>query len=225
MITKLDGIVTIDTGEMLVLARKNECWASWVATADECQTRDVYRVKQLVEKGFHPKKIVDLGAQTGMYTAMVGKYFPESFIYAFEPVPCWFQMLALNAPENSMCVNAAVCGYLDAKTSKAIDHTNGDEIHWRNQNRGYANRAISVRAMMALVGSIDLLKIDVEGSEGIVVRDMDEQDVIKDIQWIVGEYHYANCKSDLSGILSKTHKVEMCEDNAIDVFWAERLPT
>lgn len=219
----MKDLTTIDTGEMKVYVVRNQHWEAWMSTAHECQTRDVYRVKQLVASGFKPAKIVDIGAQTGMYTSMAGKYFPDSFIYAFEPVHDWFKILALNSPKNSMPINACVLGHLDSDGPKAIDHTNGDEVKWRTGEKGFANRGISVTAMMKIVGQIDLLKIDCEGSEVNIFRDMDGQGLLKDIQWIVGEYHFDTAKQEVVRILAKTHRIELREENKIDLFFAERL--
>lgn len=216
-------LTTIQTAEMLVYARRDQWWSTWVATADECQTRDMYRVKAMVASGFNPAKIVDIGAQTGMFSSMAGKYWPGAFIYCFEPVRAWFEVLVLNAPPNAMPVQACVLGNFDPEFPRAIDYTNSDELAWRAGKPGYAHRAVGVRAMMALAGGIDLLKIDCEGSEVNILREMDELGLLKDIQYIVGEYHWAPAKAEVKRILGQTHAVEMREENEIDFFWAERL--
>lgn len=196
---------------------------NWVGTSEEIHERDGYKVRELAEKGFKPKIIVDIGAQVGMFATMAGKYFPGAFTYAFEPVSAWFQLLALNVfHKNCMPINACVLGFLNSASSKPLCNINSDEVKWRTGEPGYYRRGISVGNMLAITGQIDYLKIDCEGSEVNILRDMDERDALKNIEWIVGEFHFEEARREVDRILSKTHVLTMNNENVIDLFWAHR---
>lgn len=216
-------LVGIETREQKMIVT-NEDMRSWLSTAEEVHERDCYKIRELAGKGFKPKTIVDIGAQVGMFTSMAGKYFPDAFVYAFEPVPAWFQLLALNTAvghRNCMPINACVLGFLNEDGSQPLCHINADELKWRNGTPGYARRGISVLNMLSITGQIDYLKIDCEGSEVNILRDMDNRDVLKNIEWIVGEFHFEDARKEVDRILSKTHALTM-NKNSIDLFWAHR---
>lgn len=217
-------LVEIETREQKMIVM-NEDMRSWISTADEVHERDCYKIRELAQAGFKPRTIVDIGAQVGMFAVMAGKYFPGAFVFAFEPVSAWFQLLALNTVggnRNVMPINACVLGFLDEPASQPLCYINGDEVKWRNGLEGYARRGISIQNMLALTGKIDFLKIDCEGSEVNILRDMDSRDVLKDIDWIVGEFHFDDARREVERILSKTHTLKMNTANAIDLFWAHR---
>lgn len=198
---------------------------NWIGTADEIHERDSYKVRELAAQGFKPRTIVDIGAQVGMFSAMALKYFPGAFVFSFEPSSTWFQLLALNTAggnRNCMPMNACVLGFLDSSSPQPLCYINGDEIKWRNGLEGYARRGISVAQMLSITGKIDYLKLDCEGSEVNILRDMDSRDALKDIEWIVGEFHYEDSKKEVDRILSKTHVLKMNSVNSIDLFWAHR---
>ncbi|MDQ6608517.1 MAG: FkbM family methyltransferase [Bacteroidota bacterium] len=117
-----------------------------------------------------PKTIIDCGANVGMTSVYFAKRFPNATIIAIEPEKSNFQMLLKNTEryKNIQCLNYG----LWSKTTnlevidrgegswafivKEIEHENVDSI-----------KAISIDEVMRRfkIENIDILKIDIEGSE------------------------------------------------------------
>jgi FkbM family methyltransferase len=118
---------------------------------------------------YHPKTILDLGANTGLASLFFSTRFPGAQIIAVEPDLANFALLKRNTSHlpQVTCIHAAVWSH-DSKVS-VIDPGIG---HWAMQvtqsdESGTTVQALSMDSLLGRFnpGRADLVKIDIEGSE------------------------------------------------------------
>ncbi len=141
-----------------------------------------------------PKVILDIGANIGMWTIAMANRYPEAFIYAVEPAP----YNVLNLQRNLRLSN------LESRTKvihSAVHSEKGTITLWQHPvNSGSASMfsgvnvhvPVSVPAMtldelIETTGPIDLLKMDIEGSEYSAFKSFTKWDKVKRITI---EMHY-----------------------------------
>lgn len=121
-------------------------------------------LKKTIKPGMH---CIDAGANTGYYTCLMGKLVGQTGkVYAFEPMPTNFRMLQKNIEENSLCaiVEAHELACSSNRTViKATKLTNMLIAGFHEAGEQVTMDAVPVDEIVE--GSIDLLKIDVEGHE------------------------------------------------------------
>lgn len=193
-------------------------------TVDEVHVRDVYRLKSLVESGFKPKRIMDIGAHIGTFTALAAHYWPESWVWSFEPIPEEFSVLALNAPKNSTLIRAAVLGFYGLPHDPQLYKSNADEQRWHIDHKGNCISAMEAFDLASQESRYapDFLKLDCEQSEVNILRQLNRADLLKYVPIIHGEWHFQEAKAEVKRILSKTHHVEVIEESEWNHFYADR---
>ena len=193
-----------------------------VAICHEVQISDCYHVHQLVEAGFSPRIIVDIGAHIGTFTALAAKYFPNAEIYSFEPLKQHYDVLVRNFPKRrGRPQNLAVVGFYGREDGH--DVFPGNEFERAYRTRQLTN-AISVSQLLTKfkLPRIDFLKIDCEQSEVNIFRELDAIDRLKDIDVISGEWHFDTAKRELYSIVGKTHDVDLVDEGMWNHFFARR---
>lgn len=130
------------------------------------------------------KKIVDIGANQGLFTVAASNVFPAR-IHAYEPNPSLINRLKFNTHDfNVSCFNEAV-----GLTEGAIKMEEGkDSLHGKTI-LSYAGDIpqVSLQKVIARMdGSIDLLKLDCEGAEWEILKDISS---LGKISAITMEYH------------------------------------
>lgn len=138
--------------------------------------------------------IIDAGANVGMastYFAPVAKK-----IYALEPNPVIYEALVENTKNlknvetfNVGLLDFDVKGCLFSNTEKSIPQTlftGGDKIKSQEVN------LLSLETFMKQnkIDSVDVLKIDVEGSEYVIFPSKSFANVASKIKFIIGESHF-----------------------------------
>lgn len=128
-----------------------------------------YYTEYDIALNIEPKVILDLGANIGLASIYFAEKYPQAKIYAVEPEKSNFELLLKNTKHNSniTCLNYGVWNRVTNLEIKAgydnwgfrteeVDHENTDTI-----------RAISIDKIMGdyNLEQIDILKIDIEGSE------------------------------------------------------------
>lgn len=117
-----------------------------------------------------PETILDCGANVGMTSVYFANKFPNATIIAIEPEKFNFQMLVKNT-ENYKNVHCLNYGLWSKTTNlEVIDRGEGSwafvvrEVEYENAN---SIKAISIDEIMRKfdIEKIDVLKIDIEGSE------------------------------------------------------------
>jgi len=157
--------------------------------------------------------ILDCGANIGMSVLYFKKLYPRARIIAFEPHPETFKLLQLNVQQNNLCdvqlVNAAVAD----SDGEMEFYANEDAVHWSLSDTGIPNRYAGprgwktitvpkVRLSSYITEPVDYLKLDIEGMEEIVLREIVER--IDSITEIRMEFHshIANKENDLEHVLA-----------------------
>ena len=157
--------------------------------------------------------ILDCGANIGISVLYFKKLYPRARVIAFEPNPETFQLLERNVQQNNLrdvqLVNAAVGG----SDGEMEFYVNDDPTFWSLSDTGIANsyagpagwKTITVpqvRLSSYMAEPVDYLKLDIEGMEEIVLREIEARiDTIAEIRM---EYHshIANQQNDLERVLS-----------------------
>lgn len=124
--------------------------------------------------------VVDVGANFGLYALSAAVYGrPHGWVFAFEPAPNAFALLERNIADNGL--GAAVTARraaVAAAAGRAQFHVGRDvsfsSLHRTSRLADEAEtvevEVVTLDEALAHVQSIDLLKIDVEGGEGDVLR-------------------------------------------------------
>jgi len=117
-----------------------------------------------------PKTIVDAGANIGLSSVYFAKKYPEATIYAIEPERSNFMQLQKNtAPySNIIPIQSALWGI-----DTPLRVTDINENHWAftvqecDESHPESVRGLSITTLIDQhrIGTIDLLKMDIEGAE------------------------------------------------------------
>jgi FkbM family methyltransferase len=148
-----------------------------LAATDIATYRQVFIYKEYdAQLDFVPRTIIDAGANVGYTAVFFATKYPEARILAIEPDPGNFKMLCENTRDlaNVVPIHAALWG---ANTDVTL--FDGGLGEWGFQVSGDGSRAglkvpaLTVQDVMDTYGlsAIDLLKIDIEGSEYEVFLD------------------------------------------------------
>ncbi|MFR9534253.1 MAG: FkbM family methyltransferase [Rikenellaceae bacterium] len=149
------------------------------------------RKKEIVEYIYHLEKLVgeggvaiDIGANLGYYTRTLSRIVgPTGQIYAVEPVPPIFEVLNANTRKchNVTLMNVAL-GERNTTVTMANDTVAAQGYFGTGQNfvqQGDKGSAIEFAAVMQRgselftpLQRLDLIKCDIEGYEGVVLREM-----------------------------------------------------
>jgi FkbM family methyltransferase len=141
--------------------------------------------------------IVDAGANIGMATLYFKHRYPGSRIWAFEPDPRAFELLQRNVVRNGLAnvtlVNAALADY-DGMLPFYYDEAAPEVlIMSSNPERlpGSCRMVPCLRLSEAMPpGPVDLMKMDIEGAEGMVLAELAASGRLGDIDRLVLEYHH-----------------------------------
>ncbi|SOC78583.1 methyltransferase, FkbM family [Salinimicrobium sediminis] len=133
--------------------------------------------------------IIDCGANMGLSTLFFSKYYPDAMVIAFEPDSYVFPFLKKNMKsqilENVHLEEKAVWiseSSLDFYTDKGLGGRLNKEYSGQK-----STRVETVRLKEILTKKIDMLKLDIEGSEFDVLKDCEEKLYLVDHIFI--EYH------------------------------------
>jgi FkbM family methyltransferase len=158
--------------------------------------------------------IIDCGGNIGITTLFFKQRFPGSNILVFEPLNGNCQIIRKNIEGNRLqgvrVVEAAVGSsegtitfWEDAKkpgSSTAVEEVVGTKGEHRFQKVNVS----SVQLSTYIDKNVDLLKMDIEGGEGIVFEELDRSGAMRRIREIVFEYHVnpKNSSNNLSKIVA-----------------------
>lgn len=156
--------------------------------------------------------ILDCGANIGMSILYFKKLYPRARVIAFEPNPETFTLLERNIRQNNLrdvqLVNAAI----GDSAGEMEFYVNDGAVHWSLGDTGIPNayagpagwKTITVpkvRLSSYINEPIDYLKLDIEGMEEIVLREIEER--LREIAEIRMEFHsqVANPENNLERVL------------------------
>lgn len=144
-------------------------------------------------------RIIDCGANIGMSVLFFKQKYPQSSILAFEPHPKTYEILKSNLENNHITdvqiINSAVGG----SKGEISFYTHADENNsvLAGTTPGKIPNPKEIKVSCVLLsdyiqdnGDIDLLKMDIEGSEHSVLLDLVKTEKLKRIRRIFLEYHH-----------------------------------
>jgi len=161
--------------------------------------------------------IVDCGANIGLAIIYFKHHFPKAKIVAFEPDRKTFEILEQNIKENRFSDvtihNAAVSDKNGrARFYSLADYQGGPgntlDIRYIKSYTTKKYYVPTKRLSSLGLRRIDILKIDVEGAEGAIFKDLGESSLLRNVEMINLEYHYIenNNNNKLSDILREIEK-------------------
>jgi FkbM family methyltransferase len=146
--------------------------------------------------------IVDLGANEGFYTLKAREMAPKAKIIAVEPNPSAFRTLKRNVTSNKLrniiIMNKAITsriGKISFEIIKGQTSIGGLKVYEKYRKRGKLKKiivdSITLEKLCKLnnVKNMDLLKMDVEGSELDILKN--SENILPCIKKVVVEYHEA----------------------------------
>jgi FkbM family methyltransferase len=157
--------------------------------------------------------IVDGGSNIGFSVLYFKKLFPGSVIYAFEANPYAFALLQKNVRQNNLSdvtMYNSVIADKKGETSFYIDN-NWGTIHGSIRKEIGGATELKVQSILlsefiaSLQVKIELVKLDVEGSEHHIVSDLFDSSVLSLPNQYIIEYHHKpnGGKSALADFLRK----------------------
>jgi FkbM family methyltransferase len=118
-----------------------------------------------------PLRVVDLGANIGLFGAFIRRRFPTARIVAFEPDPANAAVLRrsieANGGDDAWHLVQACAQTVDGEVPFAVDEFTSSRIE-ANSARGIVVPALDV---FPFLEDVDLLKIDIEGAEWPILAD------------------------------------------------------
>ena len=130
----------------------------------------LYEKEYEIKYHLNPSVIVDCGANIGLATIFFKNKFPEATIIAVEPEPSNFALLKKNTEEypDIHCLNSGI--WNRSTHLKITNHHRGNwgfTVEETDKNDEDSIQAVSIDELMKKyqLHHIDILKIDIEGSE------------------------------------------------------------
>lgn len=152
-------------------------------------------------------RIIDCGANIGMAVVFFKAYAPGATITAIEADPSTFRRLQALVAANQMTdvtvINAAV-GDADGEVTFYTGTGDGSltaSVDPRLAGGG-AQRVRALRVSSIVDGPIEFLKLDVEGAEYAVVRDLDRTGRLSLIRELVVECHASDQPDDVGRLIA-----------------------
>jgi len=157
--------------------------------------------------------ILDCGGNIGLATLYFKKYlYPQARIFVFEPDPCNFSVLKKNIENNKLTDVTLFNKALSNKKGQAefcVNRKGSTSAHLmfeKKSSTGISTKEEQKTFVQCVLLSdyidrpVDLLKLDVEGAEGLVLEDLEKTGKIKDIKEMLIEFHNG-CAKTLGDIL------------------------
>jgi FkbM family methyltransferase len=149
--------------------------------------------------------IVDCGANIGVFALYATAVAPKARVFAVEPFPSTFEDLCGNVNLNSldervMCIRAALAAG-DGKVNMYAEAHVPSQARQVIQPSGSDTVSVSALSLSSLltrigVGKVDLLKMDIEGSEHPALLSADPSDLAR-VKRLSVEYHQTGPKGPL----------------------------
>jgi FkbM family methyltransferase len=139
--------------------------------------------------------ILDCGANVGMATLYFKWLYPQARVQAFEPDPDTYRLLQQTVAWNDLEVQTHNCALWDQQTEVElfVDRTNRGSLLTSTDGFRSSSQPIKVPACKLsgfIAGTVDFLKMDVEGAEHRVLCDLVQSGKLKNIRQMVVEYHH-----------------------------------
>lgn len=183
------GLTRIQFGDLILDAHDPKTAQFLLA---EIFLDETYGPKLPIENPF----IIDCGANCGFATAFFKTVYPGSHIIAIEPSPTSVALLRQNVETNKwrqVEVIEAACG-VTAGTMDLIESHYSPLFNSSDPKRSSGRTvSVSVIRLSDLLKDhqhVDLLKMDIEGGEHEILRDLHETGSLQKVRHMVVEYHH-----------------------------------
>lgn len=144
--------------------------------------------------------VIDCGGYLGKYTEEILKRF-DCRVILFEPIPEYAEICRNKFKDKNVEIIA-----------KAVGKDGEVEISKEGESSSQFGNKEKIKvpsvSLIPFIRNVDILKLNCEGAEFEIIRDLDEHNFIKDIKEILVQFHRnvedpENCRK----ILNKTHKL------------------
>ena len=152
--------------------------------------------------------IVDAGANIGLATTYFKKLYPASRVYSYEPDPAAYNALQRNVaglpdvnPVN--CALSLASGNVDFYTGGRTHMSLLPDRKTNHKKITVQSKRLSEELKRICTGErLDLLKLDVEGGEHEILRDLRDTEMIDMVDQMIIEYHHhLGGRDNLAGFL------------------------
>lgn len=155
---------------------------------------------RLQKMGLRPASVIDIGANIGQFSISAAKLFPECKVWSFEPVPKSFEMLERNTKgmRNIYLRRIAIGDSNEERIMTINSHSHSSSLlplgkahiqafPWAREED---DAKVEVKTLDYIASSLELaspvlLKIDVQGYEGHVLRGANS--TLQKVDWVVLE--------------------------------------
>lgn len=158
--------------------------------------REIFLLREYQISTLNPAPvIIDCGANIGISILYFKRLFPASKILAFEPNPVVFELLKLNVEQNQLG-GVELYNYCLSDQEGAIEF-------FVNENKGTMEGSIlsdrggshqlsvkAVRLSSFINAKVDLVKMDIEGSELPVIEELKKEGKLSLVETYLIEYHH-----------------------------------
>lgn len=143
---------------------------------------DCYGLKQLPQSSL---KILDIGANVGLFSVAARNRFPQAVIHAYEPNPHLEKYLQMQAHTAGFDYFMEAVGLSEGKVSLEFYQTSM-LTRTRVEEAGEISQVAFRQTIERLGGSVDLAKVDCEGAEWLLFQDKENWQFIQNLSM---EYH------------------------------------
>ena len=165
----------------------------------EILLKSKYRSEYYFPEKIKPEVILDIGGNVGITSIYLASIFPNATIYTFEPLLANYKILQKNTEQygNIKVFNIGLGsknGSFKVFLSDDSENFGGVSFYTKvegNKTESYTEckvRNINDVIQELNISSIDLMKIDTEGSEYDILSCLNDE-ILRSIFWITGELH------------------------------------
>ena len=175
------------------------------AVVTEILTKNEYPLLPFLQN--HSGAVLDIGANIGCTSLLFSVYYPTATVYAFEPSPSSFQFLQLNTKQFP---NVRPFNYgLDSKDGSArlysgqgasVTNSLGTSVLNSSEFETVELRRLSAFILDNSLDRILLIKIDTEGSEAPILRDIEH--LLDRVEAVMLEYHSEGDRLEIDRLLA-----------------------
>lgn len=181
-------------------------------------------------------RIIDCGGNAGMSVLYFKHLFPKSNITVFEPSETIQPVIRENISRNkiegvtlepyAVSKKDGTASFYDrgpGSCGNTLMETVFDTTIQKGGTKEEKTHTVQTRRLSPYIKTnIDLLKLDIEGAEGMVIEELHTAGALNKIQTIAMEYHYypANTENNLGAMLSTFEK----ENRGYHIYLDELIP-
>jgi FkbM family methyltransferase len=141
--------------------------------------------------------VVDCGANIGIAMLYFKNYYPQARLLCFEPNPHAYALLEKNKTHNNLSdvsLYSIALSNFEGETQFFI-HNNADILQSSLDEKRGGSTVINCQvhklsSYLKEFESVDLIKIDVEGSEWDIIDDLVSSGTLAKVQRLIVEYHH-----------------------------------